>query len=429
MRSRPSGHDPVSKPVIELRTAPNRQTARLVALAAFALIVGPAATLWADDPNLEGELLAPKAFKAAVDRVVPSLVTIETYGGVSRPSGRTRGGPTQGISKPGDGPTTGLIISDDGYIITSTFNFIRKPQIITVIFPDGSQRLAKLLGRDNTRGVCLLKVDGVSGLSVPEFVPRQSLRVGQWAISVGVGYGGERPAMSAGIISATSRISGRAVQTDANTSPANYGGPLVDIEGRVIGICAPLSPQAGNELAGVAWYDSGIGFAVPVHGNDKVIAAMKEGKTVQPGKVGIVPAPVDMSGGVKITKVLDGSPADKAGVQVDDQVISVDGEKIIDVTQLRTVLGRYVAGEKIKLLVKRGEEEKEFELTLGAGSDQPQGRGPRPMIVPKPADKDSSRDPFKQEQPGEDGNAKKAEPKSPDAPAPEKPSGESEDAR
>src|SRR5204862_4223199 len=116
---------------------------------------------------------------------------------------------------------------------------------------------AKLLGRDETRRLCLLKVDGVSDLAAPEFVPRSEVKVGQWAIAVGVGFGAKEPALSAGIISATSRISGKAVQTDANTSPANYGGPLIDLDGRVLGICVPLSADTKNAAAGAEWYDSG----------------------------------------------------------------------------------------------------------------------------------------------------------------------------
>src|SRR5262249_41731663 len=139
----------------------------------------------------------------------------------------------------------------DGYIITSTFNFLKRPPVITVVFPDGKRHVAKLLGRDDTRKLCLLKVDGVQSLPVPEFVPRSELKVGQWAVAVGVGYGDGSPALSAGIISAASRISGKAVQTDANTSPANYGGPLVDLDGRVIGVCVPLSPGSKEVAGGV----------------------------------------------------------------------------------------------------------------------------------------------------------------------------------
>ena len=148
----------------------------------------------------KANLLAPKAFRDAARKVHPSLVTIESFGGV-------RSG-ASGIGLPGDGPTTGLVVSSDGYIITSTFNFLKRPPVIIVVTSDGTRHVAKLLGRDETRKLCLLKIDGVTSLSVPEFVPRSELKVGQWAVAVGVGYGDANPALSAGIISATSRVSG-----------------------------------------------------------------------------------------------------------------------------------------------------------------------------------------------------------------------------
>jgi len=312
---------------------------------------------------IRGDLLAPKAFRVAANKVLPSVVYIETFGGVSSDSGKIGG-----IRRPGDGPTTGLIVSSDGYIVTSTFNFIQKPPIITVHFRDGTQHVAKLIGRDDTRKICLLKVEKVEDLPLPEFVPRSELKVGQWAISVGVGFGDKDPALSAGIISATSRINGRAVQTDSNTSPVNYGGPLIDIEGRVIGICAPLSPQSQEVESGVEWYDSGIGFAVPLHGAEHLIAAMKEGKTIRAGYIGIA---LKRDGNEPIvSKVNQNTPADKAGLKVGDKIISIDGKEIVDGQQLRTVVGGYIEGDEIEVVVRRDDEEKQFKVKLAAAPQQ-----------------------------------------------------------
>ena len=223
----------------------------------------------AEEPTLDANILAAKAFHVASKRVLPSLVTIETYGGVT--SG-ARQGRISGISKPGDGPTTGLVISEDGYIVTSTFNFRDKPPVITVILRSGEKHVAKLLGRDENRRICLLKIETSKKLTVAKRFPVEDVRIGQWAIAVGVGYGDFEPAISAGIVSALNRNQVRAVQTDANVSPANYGGPLVSIDGRVIGICAPLHPNAKSESAGAQWYDSGIGFAIPINSWKECIA-------------------------------------------------------------------------------------------------------------------------------------------------------------
>lgn len=344
--------------------------------------------LSADDPkptsadNLstlaQGNLLAPKAFRAAVSSVLPSLVTIESFGGVSSVQGRIGG-----IRRQGEGPSTGLVISPDGYIVTSTFNFIRRPPIITVVFHDGTRRVAKLLGRDDTRKICLLKVDDVSDLLVPTFSPKSEIRVGQWAISVGIGYGDTEPAVSAGIVSAASRISGRAVQTDANTSPANYGGPLLDIEGRVIGICVPLSPGSQETGAGVEWYDSGIGFAIPLHNQPALIAALKEGKNIQAGFLGVQVQPAKEDGtGVKVAEVLKDSTADEAGLKKGDVIVSIDNEPVVDPAQLKIIVSSHAAGETITVNVKRGDEARELKATLKPAPER-QANPPRVGVAPR----------------------------------------------
>ena len=91
------------------------------------------------------------------------------------------------------------------------------------------------------------------------------MTVGQWTIAVGRTFNQKEPNISVGVLSATNRIWSTAIQTDAKISPANYGGPLIDSRGRVLGVLVPLSPQKqGGEIAGAEWYDSGIGFAVPL---------------------------------------------------------------------------------------------------------------------------------------------------------------------
>jgi len=342
-----------------------------------------ACTAWAagEPAPPPGELEA-RAFRAALARVAPCIVTIEVHGGVApptpkQPRGRRRRRRSIGpVAKAGEGPTTGLIISPEGHIITSTFNFLRQPPVITVTLRDGSVHLARLLGRDDTRKLCLLKIDGVRGLPVPAVAPRDRLRVGQWAIALGLGYGGGQPALSAGILSALSRIFGKAVQTDANISPANYGGPLVDIEGRVIGICTPLSPRHGAYADGVAWYDSGVGFAIPLDGLDPVIQQMKAGKNIQPGRLGIRPAARPAKGGgVAVQSVQKGSAAEKAGIRAGDVIVALDGQAIGELADLLLALGRRVAGDVVEVKLRRKEGELVVRATLAAGQDTQ----PRPV--------------------------------------------------
>jgi len=395
---------------------------RLGGSATLAIWLAFGVTALADEPKpadpaaekktlLRGTLLSPKAFRAAAKKIQPSMVTIEGFGGLAPGSGQTKG-----IHAPGEGPTTGVVISSDGYIVTSTFNFIRKPPIIAVRLPSGERKIARLLGRDETRRICLLKVDGVSGLAVPEMAPREDLAVGQWAVALGIGYGDAEPALTAGIISATSRIGTKAVQTDANLSPANYGGPLIDLDGRVIGICVPLSPAGQQEGAGSEWYDSGIGFAVPLSGLDKVIAAMKEGKTLQKAFLGVQSQPTGTPpSGASIVSVVPDSPAAKAGLAKDDTLLAIDGTEIMDVTHLSSVIARYVAGDKVELTYQRGEEKKTITVELAVAPPPPPPMKQMPPKDPekkpedKPGEKPSEEKPA--EKPAEKPGEKPAEPK------------------
>ena len=155
-----------------------------------------------------------------------------------------------------------------------------------------------------------------------------------------------------GIISAKNRVGGRAIQTDANISPANYGGPLVDIQGRLIGICVPMNPQSQAVAAGVEWYDSGIGFAVPVDDFAKIIERLKDGQKILPAFVGVETGPVD-GPGMQINGVTEGSAADQAGLVKGDVLLAIDGEPINDMLRLRQVLNRFEAGQEITVSIKR----------------------------------------------------------------------------
>ena len=298
--------------------------------------------------QLEALQLTSEAFRAATNRMLPSLVSIESFGGSNVKAGRIGG-----IRKQGEGNTTGVVISSDGYILTSTFNFIREASVVTVKTKAGDERVAQILGRDDTRKICLLKIDNVKGLAVPEMQPLQDVKVGQWAISLGVGYGDQTPAISMGIVSAKNRVGGRAIQTDANISPANYGGPLVDIQGRLIGICVPMNPQSQAVAAGVEWYDSGIGFAVPVDDFKQLIERLKDGQRILPAFIGIQTGPVNDGDGMRIEKVTKGSAADEAGLIVGDVLLVINEEPVNDMLRMRQVLNRFEAGQKITITIQR----------------------------------------------------------------------------
>lgn len=298
--------------------------------------------------TLEAMQVTSAMFREAADKVEPSLVTIESWGGVG-----AREGKIGGIRKQGEGNTTGIAISADGYIITSTFNFITRPPIIMVVTRDNKRHAAKLQGRDDLRKICLLKITDLGPdetLVVPEIAPLEKIKVGHWALSMGVGYGDRSPAISMGIISAKNRIGGRAIQTDANISPANYGGPLIDIDGRVMGICVPMNPQSQAIGAGVEWYDSGIGFAIPLDGADELLERLKDSDVkIEPAFLGVKADANPDGEGMWIAEVVPNSAAANAGLEREDVLMSVAGKPVADLMGLKQVLIAFEAGQKTTL--------------------------------------------------------------------------------
>ena len=330
-----------------------RRTGWVPVWLAVCLVAGPAVAQ--DRPVADLETREEQAFKEASAVVAPAVVRIQTVGGLDR----------VGRVLTGTAATTGVVVSPDGYVISSAFNFVSRPASVLVTLSDGRRFPAKIVANDRAKMVTLLKIEA-AGLAVPKMAPRDGFRVGQWAIAMGRTYESPLPNLSVGIISALNRIWGRALQTDAKISPANYGGPLVDIQGRVIGVLVPLSQRQAGRTAGVEWYDSGIGFAIPMADILATLPRLKSGKDLLPGLMGITLKAGDVyASAAVIDRVRFNSPAEKSGLQPGDVIASVDGQVIKRLVQVRHALGNKYAGETITVLVKRGEKsvEQKIELT------------------------------------------------------------------
>jgi serine protease Do len=345
----------------------------------------------------------------ALSQITPSIVTIETIGGL-QPTNAARGATTRPARagprgapsfRVADGPTTGLIWSADGFIITSSFNFVRDPSVITVVLADGSRHIARLVARDYIRRLALLKIDA-DNLPVPHWAPSTEIAVGQYAIACGRGFGGGQPAISVGIVSATRRHSGNAIQTDAKLSPANYGGPLIDIDGRVLGVCVPLA-GAGDELAGVQWYDSGIGFAVPYERIQPVLDRLAAGEDIEPGKIGVLlqpallaqptapdeeRAPDETPVRVVIRAVASPSPAEQAGLQPGDVILKLNGVPVGELGDFQRRLGSHEAGAQITLDIERDGQPLQVRLRLA----RPAEIGQLPLPAPPTDEADDDDD-------------------------------------
>ena len=295
-----------------------------------------------------------RAIQAAVDKVAPSVVGIETVGGLERVDQVLLG----------TGPTTGMILTADGYLVSSAFNFVQKPSSIIVTLADGKRLPAQLVATDHSRMLVLLKVENEQPLPVPEASPEKEVQVGWWAIALGRAFDVSKVNVSVGIVSAVDRLSGKAIQTDAKISPVNYGGPLVDIRGRVMGVLSPLSPQKSGEVGGVEWYDSGIGFAVPLEHIQNILPRWKEGD-LKPGLVGVSLQSGDIYADAPvIAAARPNSPAYKAGLKAGDKIVAVGDRPVARSSQLLDEVHRRYARDKISLTILRGEEKLVREMEL-----------------------------------------------------------------
>lgn len=330
----------------------------LVAMAAsftaqIAMSQEPAAEISRDR---ELELAEERAFRAAVSLIAPSIVRIDTVGGLDE---------VDGILAV-NGATTGVVVAPEGWIATSAFNFVAKPTSILVTLPDERKFPARLVATDTLRMTALLKIEA-DNLPVPVIAPPGEVEVGAWALALGRSLSPTEPSVSIGVISAKDRVWGKAIQTDAKVSPVNYGGPLVDIRGRMTGLLVPLSPQSQTVASGFEWYDSGIGFAIPAADLMQALPRLQAGENLKPGLMGVSFTGNDLSGEQPVVeRVRFQSPAAVAGVAADDVIVSADDIAIARLGNLKHVLGRKYAGETLRLKLLRKGEPLELSLKLVA---------------------------------------------------------------
>ncbi len=284
----------------------------------------------------------------AINAVSPSVVSLQPVGGME----------STGKSLLPE-VSTGVFVSTDGYIITTSLGFDPAPPSIIVRLNDGKICSGKVVAIDKIRKLALLKITTDAPTPVPQFAPRSEWKVGQWTIACGRVFPPNAQGVSSvnatvGILSALSRVWGIAVQTDAAVSPNNYGGPLLDVRGRVIGIIVPLSPQSDEADAGVDWYDSGIGFAIPWDAVQSVFPKLAKGENIVPGFIGFateIPNP-SVAEPVLVDPPKD-SPAAKAGFKKGDRIISADGKPVATFAQFKRAISGKALGDTIEVTVER----------------------------------------------------------------------------
>ncbi len=322
---------------------------------------------WGGPDEPSGSSLAAaeeQAFVAAVDRVAASIVRVEAAG--ASVSGLRPGAE----ATPAIGPSTGVVVAAEGWIVASAFALPADVDTAIVTLSAMEQTAARrvagrVIGRDKGRGIVLLKVDPGEALPVPAWAARDTLAVGQWVLAAGRGWASEQVSIAVGIVSATNRAWGRAVQTDAAVSPANYGGPLIDVEGRVIGILTPLPADTAGMQQGTELYDAGIGFAVPIEDLLRVLPRLQQGESLEPGLLGIGYRDRDaINGDPVIGFVRPGGPAAQVGLRTGDRIVSIGGQKVSRIADVRHGIMPLYDGDEVEMVVVRSGRGGDRQLTL-----------------------------------------------------------------
>ncbi len=267
---------------------------------------------------------------------------------------------------------SGVIISNDGYIVTNN-HVIENSDKVYVTLNDKREFEAKIIGADPSSDLALLKVDGEDFHYIP-WGNSDSLQVGEWVLAVGNPFN-LTSSVTAGIVSAKAKNIGiiqdkyrmeSFIQTDAAVNRGNSGGALVDIQGNLVGInTAIISPSGGY---------AGVSFAVPVSIVRKVVLDLIEFGVVQRAVLGVSIQDVtaDMAKelgmakieGVYIASVREDGSAHEAGLLKGDLILAINGVSVNSATELQEQINRYRPNDKVVLLVKRKDKTKQFELTL-----------------------------------------------------------------
>jgi putative serine protease PepD len=291
-----------------------------------------------------------------VKKVQPSVVSIEISTGGSRGNG------------------SGFVVSRDGYIVTN--NHVAAPAArggnLRVVFQDGTYAPATIVGRDPNSDIAVLRIRR-QNLPAVQFGDSDKVVVGDPAVAFGspLGLAGT---VTSGIISALDRpvVTGgedgndaaymAAIQTDAAINPGNSGGPLVDGDGRVIGVNSAIATLAGSAREGG---NIGLGFSIPINQarriTEQIIATGSAKRTV-------IGATLDSgytssTGGVRLQQVPSG-PAQRAGLRPGDVIVEFNGRRVSDPTDLIALIRKFPAGARVPVVYSRGGSRHTVEVTL-----------------------------------------------------------------
>jgi S1-C subfamily serine protease len=287
--------------------------------------------------------------RAVLAKVEPSVVAIAVGG-------------RQGTA----GQGTGIILTSDGEVLTNAHVVEGARSIRVTVFGENDSRPAELVGLDSGNDLALLRIQGASGLTPAELGSSASLAVGDDVVAVGnaLGLRGD-PTVTRGIVSGLGRsldsLTGL-IQTDAAINPGNSGGPLVDADGRVVGINTAVAGRGGQN----------IGFAIPIDGARPVIERLRTGTPARAAAfLGITTSDTeDGSRGAQVIEITAGGPAASAGMRAGDRIVEIAGVPVVGSSELVGILRQQLdPGQQVPVKVVRDGTELALTVTLGERPD------------------------------------------------------------
>jgi len=281
---------------------------------------------------------------------------------------------------------SGVIISDEGYILTNE-HVVDNADKLTVKLSDGREFQAQIKGADPRSDLAIIKIDA-KNLPVADLGNSDEVKIGQWVLAIGNPFGfaleNPEPTVTMGVVSALHRSLGRSVsgerdysdliQTDAAINPGNSGGPLVNLSGQIIGINVAIFSTSGGY--------QGVGFAIPVNTAKQIVSRLIEGKKILYGWLGVNIQNLDESlakyfkldntDGVLVAKVLPDGPAEKAGMKEGDIIVKFNGENIKNTTELMRIVAHADVGKAASVVVIRNNNYLTLKVSIGERPDETQ---------------------------------------------------------
>ncbi|MCX5655740.1 MAG: DegQ family serine endoprotease [Planctomycetota bacterium] len=339
------------------------------------------------------------AFREAAKRVKPAVVGVTTTQTVASPYGdmgddflrrffglgpeeTPRGkGPTRKFQRQGLG--SGVIVDPDGYILTNN-HVVEGAQEIAVHLADGREFKAKVVGADPPTDIAVIKIKA-ENLPVAQLGDSDKAEVGDWVLAIGSPFGLEQT-VTAGIISATGRSNvgitdyEQFLQTDAAINPGNSGGPLVNMRGQVLGINTAIASRSGGYM--------GVGFAVPVNLAREVMNRIRETGHVTRGWLGVsiqrlTPELAESmklraDQGILVSQVMEGGPAEKAGLKAGDVILEFAGKPVKTPSELQNTVAWIAPGTKVEIVVLRDGKRHSLKVAVETRPAQPEALAAAP---------------------------------------------------